>query len=309
MNIAINGFGRIGRAIFKIALDKGIHIPVINHPRGVEDAAYILKYDSVYGRYEKPVKAGKDFLQVGNKKIKILQERDPLKLPWKAMKIDIVIEATGAFRVPKEAAKHIKAGAKYVIITAPAKEGKPDITLVPGVNQNKLSKDHKIISVASCTTNCLAPMVKVLNDAFGIENALMTTIHAYTSSQGLVDGSARKPARGRAAALNIVPTSTGASEAVTEALPELKGKIQGMALRVPVASGSMTDLVAELKKPTSVKQVNKAFKKAEQTTMKGVLACNDEPLVSSDIIRTPYSSILNTQETKVCGNMVKIMSW
>jgi glyceraldehyde 3-phosphate dehydrogenase len=309
MKIAINGFGRIGRAIFKIALEKGLDIPVINHPRGPEDAAYILKYDSVYGRYEKPVRPLKDAIQVGNKKIKILQERDPLKLPWKKEKIDVVIEATGAFRVPKEAAKHIKSGAKYIIITAPAKEGKPDITLVPGVNQNKLSKDHKIISVASCTTNCLAPMVKVLNDAFGIESALMTTVHAYTSSQALVDGSARKPTRGRAAALNIVPTTTGASEAVTEALPELKGKIQGMALRVPVACGSITDLVAKLKKPTSADQVNKAFMKASQTTMKGILTCNDEPLVSSDIVKTTHSSILNTNETKVSGDLVKIMAW
>ncbi|MBU1051223.1 MAG: type I glyceraldehyde-3-phosphate dehydrogenase [Nanoarchaeota archaeon] len=309
MKIAINGFGRIGRAIFKIALEKGINVSAINHPRGPEDAAYILKYDSVYGRYPKTIKPLKNAIQVGNKKIKVLQERDPSKLPWKKLSIDIVVEATGAFRDRAGASKHLDAGAKKVIITAPMKGGKPDLTLVPGVNQHLLKKTDQIISVASCTTNCLAPLVKVLNDAYGIESALMTTIHAYTSSQNLVDGSARKPTRGRAAALNIIPTTTGASDAVIEAIPELKGKIKGMAMRVPVACGSITDLVAHVKKNTTPDQVNKLFKKASQTSMKGIILYNTEPLVSSDIIGSDCSAIFNANETQVINKTVKVLAW
>lgn len=309
MSIAINGFGRIGRAVFKIAIEKGLNIPIINHPRGPEDAAYILKYDTVYGRFSKSVEAGKDFIKVGNKKIKVLQERNPSKLPWKKLGIKTVIEATGAFRDRAGASKHLDAGAKYVIITAPVKGGKPDLTVVPGVNDKLLDKNKKIISVASCTTNCLAPMVKVLNDELGIESALMTTIHAYTTSQALVDGSARKPTRGRAAALNIVPTTTGASDAVTEAIPELKGKIKGMAMRVPVPSGSITDLVAHVKKPTTVEAVNKMFKKASQGSMKGIIDYNTEPLVSSDIIGSECSATFNADETQVINKTVKVLAW
>ncbi|MBU0760427.1 MAG: type I glyceraldehyde-3-phosphate dehydrogenase [Nanoarchaeota archaeon] len=309
MNIAINGFGRIGRAIFKIALDKGLHIQAINHPKGPEDAAYLLKHDSVYGNYEKKVKPLKDAIQVGNKKIKILHERKPEKLPWKKLKVDVVVEATGAFRDPKDAAKHIKAGAKYVLLTAPAKEHKPDITIVPGVNHDQLKKSHKIISIASCTTNCLAPIVKILEDNFGIESAFMTTVHAYTSSQNLVDSSARKPVRGRAAALNIIPTTTGASEAVIEVMPELKGKIQGTAIRVPVACGSIIDLTAKLNKKTTAKEVNALFKKYSEGKMKTILSYTEEPLVSSDVIGTTYSAIFIPAETKVNKDLVKVLAW
>lgn len=309
MRVAINGFGRIGRSVFKAALERKINIVAINAVHGPQDAAYLLEHDSVYGPYNKKVQLrGKDLL-VNKKKIKILAEREISKLPWKKLKIDVVIESTGAFRAPKDAKKHLKAGAKYVLITAPAKNGKPDLTIVPGVNSDKLKKEHKIISVASCTTNCLAPLVKVLNDNFGVEKGFMTTVHAYTSSQSLVDNSANKPTRGRAAAQNIVPTTTGATDAVTEVLPEMKGKLDGMALRVPVVDGSITDFVAKLSKKANTNQVNKAFEKAAKTNMKSVLAYNTAPLVSTDIIGNPSSAIFNAKDTKVNGDLVKVLAW
>src|SRR3989338_833364 len=309
MKIAINGFGRIGRSVFKIAFEKGIDIAAVNDVYGAEDAAYFLKYDSVYGRYDKKVEVKGGELIVNGKKIKVLSEREPLKLPWKKMKVDVVVEATGAFREGRMAEAHLKAGARYVIVTAPIKKGKPDLTVVPGVNDDKLSKNTKLISVASCTTNCLAPLVKVLNDSFGVEKAFFTTVHGYTSSQALVDSSARKVVRGRAAALNIVPTSSGASEATAEAIPEMKGKIDGMALRVPVACGSITDLSAELSRFASVEGVNNAFRKYSNGKGKGILSCTKEEMVSSDVIGSSESAIFMENETKVNGKLVKVMAW
>lgn len=309
MRIAINGFGRIGRIVFRVALSRGIDVVAINDVHGVEDAVYLLKYDSVYGKFDRQVEHKGNEIIIGGKKIKVLKEREPLKLPWKQLKVDVVVEATGAFRNPKDAAMHNRAGAKYVLITAPTQENKPDITIVPGVNHQNLTKNHRIISVASCTTNCLAPLVKVLDDSFGIERAFMTTVHSYTSSQGLVDSSARKPARGRAAAFNIVTTTTGASEAVCEVLPKLKGKLDGMAIRVPVICGSITDLTAVVKRNTTVHSVNKIFKDASRKEMKGIIEYNEEPLVSSDIIGNPHSAVFNAGDTKVNQNLVKVLAW
>jgi len=309
MKIAINGFGRIGRLVFRIAFEKGIEIAAVNDVHGAKDAAYLLKYDSAHGRYDHKVSAKGDYLVVDGKKILVIREKDPLKLPWKKLGVDLVVEATGAFRDPKDAKMHLESGAKHVLISAPCKGNKPDLTVVVGVNDDNLKKEHKILSIASCTTNCLAPLVKVLDDAFGIDKGFMTTVHAYTSSQGVVDGSARKPERGRAAALNIIPTTTGATTAVLEVLPRMKGKLDGMALRVPVAVGSITDFTANLKKRTSVERVNTLFKKASSGKMKGIIEFNEKPLVSSDIVGNPHSAIFNAKETKVNGNMVKVLAW
>ncbi|MEK6855384.1 MAG: type I glyceraldehyde-3-phosphate dehydrogenase [Nanoarchaeota archaeon] len=308
MKVAINGFGRIGRSFFKIAFDKGIDIVAINDIHGVEDAAYLLKYDSVYGKYKYNVSVGKDSILVNGKKIIVLNNREPLNLPWKKLGVDVVIESTGVFRDRTGASKHIKAGAKYVLVSAPTK-GESDITLVPGVNDKKLEKKHSIISVASCTTNCLAPIVKVLHQNFVVENGFMTTIHAYTSSQALVDDSHNKPTRGRAAALNIVPTTSGATEAVEEVIPEMKGKINGLAIRVPVACGSITDFVATLRKKTNAKEINSIFRKVSQGELKGIIEYSEEDLVSSDIIGNPHSAIISAKNTQVNKNMVKILAW
>ena len=309
MRIAINGFGRIGRIVFKVMFERGMNVVAVNDVHGSEDAAYLLKYDSVYGKYGKSVVVKGKNIVVGGKEILILSEREPEKLPWKKLGVDVVVEATGAFRSPDEARRHIKAGAKYVLITAPVKEGKPDLTIVPGVNDEMLKKEHKLISVASCTTNCLAPMVKVLDDSFGLVKGFMTTVHAYTSSQGLVDGSARKPRRGRAAAVNIVPTTSGATDAVVEVLPKMKGKLNGVALRVPVSVGSLVDLVAELKDKADVKKINSAFQKAASGKMKGIIEYSDEELVSSDVIGNPHSSVFDSLDTQVNGNLVKVLAW
>jgi glyceraldehyde 3-phosphate dehydrogenase len=308
MKVAINGFGRIGRAVFRIALENKINVVAVNDVHGVEDAAYLLKYDSVYGRYSGSIKKGKGKLIVDGKDVRILGERDPLKLPWKEMGVDVVIESTGAFRKREEAARHLSAGAKYVIVSAPCK-GKADITLVPGVNDGELRKSHEVISLASCTTNCLAPVLKVLDDSFGIKKAMMTTIHSYTSSQALVDGYHKKRRRGRAAALNMIPTTTGATEATCLALPGLTGKLSGLAVRVPTAVGSLIDVVAELKGKFDVKRVNIAFRKAAGGSMKGVLRYTEDEVVSSDIVGDSYSSIVDGLSTMQEGNLVKVLAW
>ncbi len=307
MNIAINGFGRIGIAILKLCLDRKLPVTVVNDPHGVESAAYLLQHDSVYGRYEKEVKIEKDNLVVAGKKIKVIAERDLEKINWKNLKVDVVIESTGAFTDKENASKHIKNGAQYVIITAPSKN--PDITIVPGVNHKKLQKDHKIISVASCTTNCLTPVLKVLNDNFKINRALMTTVHAYTNDQVLHDQSHKKRRRGRAGALNIIPTSTGAAEAVSAVLPELEGKVNGLAVRVPVPVGSLVDLVAELEKPFDVKKINEAFKKASEKDMKGIIEYSEEELVSSDVIKNSNSALFDALSTQADGNLIKVLAW
>ncbi|MBS3072432.1 type I glyceraldehyde-3-phosphate dehydrogenase [Candidatus Pacearchaeota archaeon] len=307
MRIAINGFGRIGRIIFRIAFERGIDIAAVNDIHGVKDAAYLLKYDSVYGKYDKEIKIEGNNLVIEGKKIAVLNELNPSKLPWKKMGVDMVIESSGVFTDRRGASKHFKAGAKKVIVTAPGKN--MDITVVPGVNDKKLSNKHKIISVASCTTNCATPVLKVLNDNFGIKSALLSTDHAYTSNQSILDGFNKNPRRGRAAAQNIVPTSTGASEAITQALPELKGRISGMAIRVPVADGSLVDIVAELKKSFTVKSVNDALKKSSNKEMKGIIEYSNEELVSSDIIRNPNSAIVDSLLTLKEGDLVKVLAW
>lgn len=309
MKVAINGFGRIGESIFRRSLEMKINVVAINDVHGIKDAAYLLKYDSVYPKFPGKISIKKNHLIVDGKKILIISERDPTKLPWKKLKIDIVIESTGAFRKREDALKHISSGAKKIIITAPMKD-KSDITLVPGVNDKTLKKSHKLISVASCTTNCAAPVAKILNDKFGIKWALLSAVHGYTSSQSLVDSSNEKdPRRGRAAAVNLIPTTTGASNAVVEAIPELKGKIDGSALRIPIPDGSIIDLVAELKKPFTAKQINDAFKKASKKEMKGIIQYSEEDLVSKDIIGNYHSAIIDSKMTQRMGNLIKIFAW
>jgi len=307
VKVAINGLGRIGRNVLKIALEKEINIIAVNNLSGAETLAYLLKYDSVYGRYDKEIESGKDFVKIGGKKIKVFSEPDPAKLPWKKLGIDIVVESTGLFRKRKDAEKHLKAGPKKVIISAASKSA--DITLVLGVNEGKLKKKDKIISMASCTTNCLAPIVKILEDNYGIKKGFMTTVHAYTTSQKLLDASHRKTRRGRAAAVNIVPTTSGATTATIQVIPSLKGKLDGLALRVPVACGSIVDFVAELNRSVTKEQLNNTLRKNASGRLKGILDYTEEEIVSADIIRNPHSSIIDGLSTIVIGNTVKILSW
>lgn len=307
MRIAINGFGRIGRTIFKIALQEKLNVVAINDVHGPEDAKYLFKYDSVYGRFKGNVRTKGNYLIVNGKRIQVLSEREPSNLPWKKLNVDIVIESTGVFTEREGSIKHLEAGAKKVLITAPSDS--PDITIVPGVNHNKLRKEHSLISIASCTTNCVAPVAKVLNDKFTIKNALMTTAHAYTSSQALLDGSNKKMRRGRAAAVNMIPTTTGAADAVTEALPELKGRIYGLAIRVPIACGSIIDLVAELKKDFTTKSINNAFRKSSRSELKGILEYSEDEIVSSDVIGNSHSAVIDGLSTQKQGKMVKVLAW
>jgi glyceraldehyde 3-phosphate dehydrogenase len=309
--VAINGFGRIGRAAFKIAAQtKAADIVAINDLVDTKTLAYLLKHDSVHGAFKPVVKPTASGLKVANKEVKVTAERDPASLPWKKLGIDIVIESTGLFRDRESAGKHLKAGAKKVLISAPAKG--PDITLVLGVNEKSYNKrQHNIISNASCTTNCLAPVAKVLNDQFGIESGLMTTVHSYTNDQRILDVPHKDLRRSRAAAINMIPTTTGASKAVTEVIPELKGKLDGMAVRVPVADGSLVDFVARINGKTTAAVVNQVLRKAaSKGPLKGILQYSNEPLVSSDIIGSPYSSIVDGLSTQVIGgNLVKVISW
>ena len=308
IRVGINGFGRIGRNFFRAIVESGADIEIV----GVNDLtdnktlAHLLKYDSILGRLNADVSYDEDSISVDGKKIRALAERDPANLPWKELGADIVIESTGFF---VDAAKaHIEAGAKKVIISAPGKN--EDATFVIGVNEQDYDPaKHHIISNASCTTNCLAPMAKVLDEAFGIEHGLMTTIHAYTGDQNLQDGPHSDLRRARAAAVNIVPTSTGAAKAVALVLPQLKGKLDGYALRVPVITGSATDLTFVAAKPVTVESVNAAIKAAAEGPMKGVLMYTEDPIVSSDIVTDPHSSIFDAGLTKVVGNQVKVVSW
>lgn len=309
VNFAINGFGRIGRQVFQIAIQQKLNIVAINDLTDTKSLAQLLKYDSVYGAYPGKVSYDKDHIIINNRKIKVFAEKDPAKLPWKKLKVDVVAECTGAFTDREGASKHLKAGAKKVLISAPAKN--PDITVVKGVNLEKYNKKkHNIISNASCTTNCITPMVKVLHDAFGIEQGFLTTVHAYTASQALVDGPHRKdPRRGRAAAVNIVPTTTGATKAVGEAIPELNDKLDGMAIRVPVVCGSICQFSATTKKTATKEQVNNAFKKAA-VKIKEVIKYSEEPLVSTDIIQDPHSCIFDAPSTEVIGKkLINICGW
>ena len=307
MKVAINGFGRIGRAVFRIALEKGYNIVAINDLTDIENLAYLLQSDSVYGKYEKKVSHGENFIKVGNKKVAVCSEKDPLFLPWKKLKVDVVIEATGFFRDRDSASKHLKAGAKRVVISAPGKN--VDRTIVLGINEKSLKKSDKIISMASCTTNCLAPVAKVLNNTFGIEKGFMTTIHAYTNDQKILDVPHKDFRRGRAAAQNFIPTSSGATKAVCEVIPSLKGKMDGLAIRGPIACGSIVDFVVTLKKSATKESINAAMKKAANGKMKGILRYSEDEMVSSDVIGDSHSSIFDSKLTQANGKVVKVLSW
>jgi len=308
--IAINGFGRIGRLIFKIAQsDPELEVVAINDLTDAKTLAHLLKYDSVHGRYPLPVKAEGDVLIAGDLKVQVLAERDPAQLPWAKLGVDIAVEATGVFRKRAQIEMHLKAGAKKVLLTVPAKD-EIDNTIVLGVNDDDLRPEDKIVSNASCTTNCLAPVVKVLNDKFGVKHGLMTTIHAYTNDQRLLDLPHSDLRRARAAAVSMIPTTTGAAIAVGKVIPELNGKLDGMSMRVPTSDGSIVDFVADLKTNVTVEEVNAAFKEAAEGPMKGVLEYCEDPIVSIDIVDNPHSSIFDSLSTSVMeGNMVKILSW
>ncbi|OFI38070.1 type I glyceraldehyde-3-phosphate dehydrogenase [Arthrobacter sp. SW1] len=308
--IGINGFGRIGRNYFRAALAQGadLEIVAVNDLTSPEALAHLLKYDSVGGRLTQSVEVVDGQLVVDGKAIKVLAERDPANLPWGELGVDIVIESTGFFTKAAAAQKHIDAGAKKVLISAPATD--EDITIVMGVNDGLYDPAaHNIISNASCTTNCLGPLAKVINDSFGIERGLMTTVHAYTADQNLQDGPHGDLRRARAAAINMVPTSTGAAKAIGLVLPELKGKLDGYAIRVPVPTGSATDLTVTVSREVTVEEVNAAVKAAAESSLKGILSYTDAPIVSSDIVGDPTSSIFDSGLTKVIGNQVKVVSW
>lgn len=307
MKIAINGLGRIGRPVLKIALEKGLNVVAVNDLTDSETLAYLMRYDSVYGLYDKKIVVGKDFFKIAGKKVRVLAEPSPEKLPWEKLGVDIVVESTGAFTDKEKASLHLKAGAKKVVISAPGKN--PDVTVILGVNNKNLKKEHKIISMASCTTNCLAPVAKVLEDNFKIKKGFMTTVHAYTPTQKILDAPTKKLRRGRAGAINIIPTTSGATTATCETLPKLRGKIDGLAFRVPVACGSIVDFVAELNKKSSVKQINNTFKKAASGKMKGILQYSEDEIVSSDIIGNSHSAIVDGLSTQVLGNIVKVLAW
>jgi glyceraldehyde 3-phosphate dehydrogenase len=310
VRVGINGFGRIGRNFFRALTAAGADIELVaaNDLGDVKTMAHLLKYDSILGRFPGEVQATDDGISVGGKAIKILAERDPANLPWGDLGVDVVIESTGFFTKAADARKHVDAGAKKVIISAPATD--EDVTIVMGVNDDAYDPaKHAIISNASCTTNCLGPLAKVLNDAFGVERGLMTTIHAYTQDQNLQDGPHKDLRRARAAALNIVPTSTGAAKAIGLVLPELKGKLDGYALRVPVPTGSATDLTVTVANEASVDEVKAAYQAAADGPLKGILTYTADPIVSSDIVTDPSSCIFDSGLTKVIGNQVKVVGW
>ncbi|MBM3256309.1 MAG: type I glyceraldehyde-3-phosphate dehydrogenase [Candidatus Moranbacteria bacterium] len=311
IKIAINGLGRIGRAALKIALERpDLEIVAVNDLTPAPDIAYLLKYDSVYGVWGKEISAGEKNFKVGKSTIPYFQEPAPENLPWRELGANIVLECTGAFTKSEKAGKHLEAGAKLVILSAPPKTDDIEILLM-GCNEKKFNPEkHKIISNASCTTNCLAPVIKVLNDEFGVERALMTTIHSYTASQVLVDGPAKERRESRAAALNIIPSSTGAAVAVTKVLPELEGRFHGMAVRVPSPVVSASDLTAKLRQKVSAEKINNAFIAASQGPMKGILGVTLEELVSTDFKKDPRSSIVDLSLTMVLGDdMAKVFSW
>lgn len=309
LKIAINGFGRIGRAAFKAALEsKKVEVVAINDLTDPATLAHLLKYDTVYGLYNKKISSGPAHLIINNKKFPVLAEPEPKKLPWRELKVAVVLECTGRFTKKEEAAAHLKAGAKKVIISAPSKSDDV-VTVVKGVNESE-GRGVKIISNASCTTNCLAPVMKVLEKEFGVAKSLMTTIHAYTADQNLVDGPHRDLRRARSAAVNIVPTTTGAALAASKTIPALQGKFDGLAIRVPVVCGSISDITAVLKKSVTVAEVNSAFKEASRTYLKNILTTTKEPLVSSDIVGTNESAIVDLSLTRViAGDLVKVIAW
>ena len=310
--IGINGFGRIGRQVLKAINDQHpneLEVVVVNDLTSTETNAHLFKYDSNYGRYPGKVEATEDSIIIDGKKVKVIAERDPSKIPWRDYGVEIVVESTGLFTAGPKAAGHLEGGAKKVLITAPAKE--EDITIVLGVNEEKYDPaKHRIISNASCTTNCIAPVVKVLHESFGVSKGLMNTIHSYTNDQVVLDTVHSDLRRARAAALNIIPTTTGAAKAVTQVIPELQGRIHGLALRVPTPTVSLVDFVADLDKNVTVDDVNKALRDAAEGRLKGILEFCEEPLVSVDFKENPASSIVDAMSTMVIGgNMVKVLSW
>jgi len=310
IKIAINGFGRIGRLVFRHAYNnKQIEVVAVNDLTSPEILAHLLKYDSVRGRFPAAVRATRTGIKVGAKVLRVLSERDPAKLPWKKLGVDVVVESTGLFRTRDKASKHIEAGARKVIISAPSPD--PDIMIVMGVNHRKYNKKkHNIISTASCTTNCLAPVAKVLDETFGLRRGLMTTIHAYTNDQRILDLPHKDLRRARAAAVSIIPTTTGAARAVTTVLPELAGKLDGMAVRVPTSDGSLVDLTVELEKKCTVADINVAMKKASHGPLKGILEYTEDPIVSVDVVGNPHSSVFDAGATMSIGQkLFKVLSW
>jgi len=313
VKVAINGFGRIGRLVYRQTLgDREIDIVAVNDLTDPGTLAHLLKYDSVHGRFPGEVSVNGDVISAGQDSFRVLSIPNPAQLPWRELEVDVVIESTGLFRSREKAAMHLEAGASRVLLSAPAK-GDPgaDLTVVYGVNHQLYDPaKHQVLSTASCTTNCLAPVASVLHDTFGISRGIMTTIHAYTNDQKILDLPHKDPRRARAAAVNIIPTTTGAAAAVGLVIPELSGKLDGMAVRVPVKDGSLVDLVCQLEKDATVSAVNEAIRQAAETDLKGVLQYSEEPLVSTDIIGNPFSSIFDSLVTKTMGpRMVKVLSW
>ena len=309
MKVGINGFGRIGRLVFRRILEEGdVDVVAVNDLTSAKVLAHLLKYDSVHGTICNQVEAKEDALVVDGKEIKVLAQKDPAQLPWRDLGVDLVIESTGKFTSRDGASLHFQAGAKKVVITAPAKE--PDVTIVMGVNHQVYDENsHHIISNASCTTNCLAPVVKVLDDNFAIQKGFMTTIHAYTNDQVILDFPHKDLRRARAAALSMIPTTTGAAAAIGEVIPKLKGKLDGMAIRVPTPDVSIVDFVAVVEKETSAEEINSAFRQAADGELQGILAYCEEPLVSVDFLHDTHSSIMDALSTKVYGNLVKVLAW
>lgn len=310
VRVGVNGFGRIGRNFFRAVAARGadVEIVAVNDLGSLKTMAHLLKYDSVLGVLPDDIKAVDDGISINGKVLKVLTERDPKSLPWGALGVDVVIESTGIFTDRDKAAMHLEAGAPLVIVSAPSNGA--DATFVYGVNHQDFNRSaHKVISNASCTTNCFVPLVKVLDDAFGVENGLMTTVHAYTGDQALVDGPHSDLRRARGAAINITPTSTGAARATSLVMESMKGKLDGTSLRVPVPTGSITDFVANLKKPATKEEVNAAFKAAADGPLKGVLEYTDAPIVSSDIVTNPHSCIFDSDLTMSLGSMVKVLGW
>jgi glyceraldehyde 3-phosphate dehydrogenase len=311
VRVGINGFGRIGRNVFRAARERGsgYEIVAVNDLMEPRIAAHLLRYDTVHGRFAGTVEAGEGKLVVDGNDVQVLSERDPANLPWKDMGVEVIVESTGLFTKREAASKHLDAGARKVIISAPATD--PDITICIGVNDEEYDAgEHHIISNASCTTNCLAPLVKVLHETFGIERGFMTTTHAYTQDQQILDAVHRDYRRARAAAANVIPTSTGAATAIGLVIPEMQGRLDGISMRVPVTDGSVTDLIAQVGRETSKDEVNDAFAAAADTgSLTGILRYSDDPLVSSDIVGESYSSIFDSPLTMVNGNLVKVVSW
>jgi glyceraldehyde 3-phosphate dehydrogenase len=310
VRVGINGFGRIGRNFFRAATARGadIEIVAVNDLGSLKTMAHLLKYDSVLGVLPNDIKAVENGISIDGKVLRVLSERDPKALPWGELKVDLVIESTGFFTDRDKAAAHLEAGAPLVIVSAPSNGA--DATFVYGINHRDFDRTkHKVVSNASCTTNCFVPMVKVLDDAFGIENGLMTTIHAYTGDQQLVDGPHSDLRRARGAAINITPTSTGAARATSLVLEAMKGRLDGTSLRVPVPTGSITDFVANLRKPATVEEINAAFRAAADGPLKGVLEYTDAPIVSSDIVTNPHSCVFDSELTMSMGTLVKVLGW